>query len=224
MTHSSSPKSRILIRSNSCLTSSKPRHISLAHSTLITIHETPQHKDDPPKPTRMPRVRSCDSLCQRATDKILPHLPQPDDQTKDLDSTGPLKLDVLIDTTGPASSEVKIKQQTETETIHCTITAAEAAWQDHLLKDQKVRKWKLCTSLQIALDQHDALLTDAKRSSVKHECLASLLDDITGSNQRLRYLHQRTAEQSHILDQRTKQLNNASKLILTYNEGLITET
>ncbi|KAH0379142.1 hypothetical protein KCU92_g8318, partial [Aureobasidium melanogenum] len=221
-----SPKSRIPIRANSCPTSPKPRHIGLAHSALITIHETPQQKDDPPKLTRMPRVRSCDSLCQRATDKILPHLPQPDDQTKDLDSAEPLNLDENVNTYGSATSNTipqpEVKQP-DTQSSPCTITAPEAAWQDHLLKDQKARKWKLCTSLQIVLDQHNSLLADVKIFSAKAECLVSLLDDIAGSNQRLRYLHQRAVEQSRILEQQSKQLTSASDLVLTSNKCFIAE-
>ncbi|KAH0369326.1 hypothetical protein KCU65_g3466, partial [Aureobasidium melanogenum] len=222
-----SPKSRIPIRANSCPTSPKPQHISLAHSALITIHETPQQKDAPPRLTRMPRVRSCDSLCQRATDKVLPHLPQPDDLTKDLDSVKPIKLEENINTSRSATSNTipqpEVKHQPETQSPYCTITASEAAWQDHLLKDQKARKWKLCTSLQIILDQHNSLLSDIKISSAKAVCLVSLLNDISGTNQRLRYLHQRTVEQSHVLDQQSKQLASASKLVLTSNKSLITE-
>lgn len=195
------------------------------HSALITIQETPQQKDDPPKPTRMPRVRSCDTLCQRATDKILPHLPQPDVQTKDLDSPEPYKLDGTINAsesiTRATNPEDETKQQPETETLPCTIPAPEAAWQDHLLKDQIARKWKLSTSLQIVLDQHSNLLADVKTSSAKAECLISLLDDVAGNNQRLRYLHQRAVEQSRVLDQQSKQLVSASKLVLTSNSYLI---
>ncbi|KAG9654795.1 hypothetical protein KCU95_g10037, partial [Aureobasidium melanogenum] len=219
-----SPRSRIPIRAKSCPSSPKPRHISLAHSALITIHETPQQKDAPPKLTRMPRVRSCDSLCQRATDKVLPHLPQPNDQTKDLDSVEPLKLDENVNTSGSATSnttfEAEVKQL-ETQSPPCTISASEAAWQDHLSKDQKTRKWKLCTSLQIVLDQHNSLLADIKISSAKAECLVSLLNDVAGNNQRLRYLHQRAMEQSRVLDQQSKQLASASNLVLTSNKSLI---
>ncbi|KAH0344034.1 hypothetical protein KCU83_g8551, partial [Aureobasidium melanogenum] len=222
-----SPRSRIPVRANSCPTSPKPRHISLAHSALITIHESPQQKDDPPKLTRMPRVRSCDSLCQRATDKILPHLPQPDDQIKDLDSIEPHKLDENVNTSGSATSNTipqpEVKQQPDTQSPPCTITASEVAWQDHLLKDQKARKWKLCTSLRIVLDQHNSLLADVNISSAKAECLVSLLDDVARSNQRLRYLHQRAVEQSRILDQQSEQLTSASKLVLTSNKSLIAE-
>ncbi|KAG9561973.1 hypothetical protein KCU71_g7148, partial [Aureobasidium melanogenum] len=88
----------------------------------------------------------------------------PDDQIKDLDSIEPHKLDENVNTSGSATSNTmpqpEVKQQLDTQSPPCTITASEVAWQDHLLKDQKARKWKLCTSLQIVLDQHNSLLAD----------------------------------------------------------------
>lgn len=155
---------------------------------------------------------------------MLPHLPQPNDQTKDLDSVEPLKLDENVNTSGSATSnttfEAEVKQL-EIQSPPCTIYASEAAWQDHLSKDQKTRKWKLCTSLQIVLDQHNSLLADIKISSAKAECLVSLLNDVAGNNQRLRYLHQRAMEQSRVFDQQSKQLASASNLVLTSNKSLI---
>lgn len=174
----------------------------------------------------MPRVRSCDPLCQRATDKVLPHLPQPD-VLKDIDSAEPPKFDENVNKSGSTTSSTTVKieaeQQPEPQSSHCTISASEAAWQDHLLKDQKARKWELSTSLQIVLVQHNTLLADIKTSSAKAECLVSLINDVAGSNQRLRYLHQRAVEQTRVLDQQSKQLVSASKLVLTSNSHLITE-
>jgi hypothetical protein len=175
----------------------------------------------------MPRVRSCDTLYQRATDKTLPHLPQPDDEVKIVHSTEAPKSEEVVTTSTPttdfSNNKAELKQQINDQRSHSTISAPEAAWQDHLFKDQRARKWKTSTALQIVMDQNTTLLSNIKISSAKAECLVSLLNDIAGNNQRLRYLHQRAIEQSHTLSQQSEQLASASKFIIKSNAGLIAE-
>jgi hypothetical protein len=164
---------------------------------------------------------------QRATDKVLPHLPQPDNEIKTIDPTEASKPEEVFRTCSPIANisniEVEPEQQIEDQKTLCTIPALEAAWQDHLLKDQRARKWKMSTALQIVMDQNITLLSDIKIASAKAECLVSLLNDIAGNNQRLRYLHQRAVEQSHTLSQQSEQLKNASKFVIKSNFSLITE-
>jgi hypothetical protein len=81
----------------------------------------------------------------------------------------------------------------------------------------------MSTALQIVMDQNTTLLSDIKIASAKAECLVSLLNDIAGNNQRLRYLHQRAVEQSHTLSKQSEQLANASKFVNKSNASLITE-
>ena len=174
----------------------------------------------------MPRVKSCDKLYQRATDKVLPHLPQLDNEGKIFPSTEAKKSEGDVHTPSPitnCSTSSGMDQHIPTQQPQSMITASEAAWQDHLLKDQRARKWKLSTSLQIVLDQNTTLLSDINLSSAKAECLVSLLNDMAGANQRLRYLHQRAIDQSHTLNQQTEQLANASKFVIKSNATLITE-
>lgn len=89
----------------------------------------------------MPRVELCDSLRQRTTDKVLSHLPQLNDQAKNLDSAETIKFDENVVTSesiaNSATSEAVVKQQREIQSPHCTISAAEAAWQGHLLQNPK---------------------------------------------------------------------------------------
>jgi len=166
-------------------------------------------------------------LYQRATDKDLPHLPQHDSEAKVVDSHEGSKHEEAITPSGllvdSPDNKAETIQQIPTQQPQFMITASEAAWQDHLLADQRARKWKLSTSLQIVLDQNTTLLSDINLSSAKAECLVSLLNDMAGANQRLRYLHQRAIDQSHTLNQQTEQLANASKFVIKSNATLITE-
>jgi hypothetical protein len=158
---------------------------------------------------------------------MLPHLPQPDNEIKTLDSTEADKPEEVLKTSSPieniANTDSEPKRQIQDHTTLCTISAPEAAWQDHLLKDQRARKWKMSTALQIVMDQNTTLISDIKIASAKAECLVSLLNDIAGNNQRLRYLHQRAVEQSHTLSRQSEQLANASNFVIKSNTSLITE-
>ncbi|KAI5268646.1 hypothetical protein E4T47_07693 [Aureobasidium subglaciale] len=50
------------------------------HSTLITIHESPQRTGVSPKLIRTPRIRSRNAFHQRNTEKVPPHLPRSEDE------------------------------------------------------------------------------------------------------------------------------------------------
>ncbi|KAG9847725.1 hypothetical protein KCU98_g5812, partial [Aureobasidium melanogenum] len=148
-----SPRSRIPIRASSCPQSPKPRHLRLLHSGLITIPEGVRQSSADAILTRMPRVRSSDSLYKPTTDKVLPQLPQAE---VIVEVTSEIPLGPTLDDEAHHDineEETTKKVQAATPVSEETVTSEEHAWQEFFAQDRILTRWTLSTNLKAAMDE-----------------------------------------------------------------------
>ncbi|KAI5202873.1 hypothetical protein E4T39_04450 [Aureobasidium subglaciale] len=164
------------------------------HSTLITIHESPQHTSASPKLARMARVRSCDALYQRNTEKILPHLPRPEDEA-DTESFPLAQHEQMI---GIAQPTVRISVlRSDARENYCMTTAPGSTRQGHS-DDQPARLRNTSIALKASISDNATLLADIMVADA--------------------------SENRDTLVQQSEQLASASQFILKMNNMLVTKS
>ncbi|KAH0336530.1 hypothetical protein KCU81_g8536, partial [Aureobasidium melanogenum] len=218
-----SPRSRIPVRSSSCPQSPKPRHLRLLHSGLITIPEGTRQSSADAILTRMPRVRSSDSLYKPVTDKVLPQLPQAE---VTLEVTPEAPLNPALDKKAHCNiceEEAKNEVQTIAPVVVETVILEEHAWQEFFVQERTLTRWTISTNLEAAMDATKTQLQNINTARVKHDCLVELCKGISETNAQLQPLCQRAIDQHQALAQKETQLCNASNYVLERNDVLITK-
>ncbi|KAG9595391.1 hypothetical protein KCU77_g3679, partial [Aureobasidium melanogenum] len=218
-----SPRSRIPIRASSCPQSPKPRHLRLLHSGLITIPDGARQSSTDAILTRMPRVKSSDSLDKPTTAKVLPHLPQAEVIVEITPET-PLSPSLDEEAHHSINEEETTKEaQATTSVLVEIVTSEEHAWQGFHVQDQNLTRWTLSTNLKTAMDETKNQLQKINTARVKYDCLTELCKGISETNNQLQPLCQQALDQHQAFIQKDTQLCNASNYVLDRNEILITK-
>lgn len=191
----------------------------LLHSGLITIPEGARQSSADDILTRMPRVRSSDSLYKSVTDKVLPQLPQ-------AEVTPEAPLNPALDEKAHCNiceEEAKNEVQTIAPVVVETMISEEHAWQEFFVQERTLTRWTLSTNLKPAMDATKTQLQNINTARVKYDCLVELCKGISETNTHLQPLCQRAIDQHQALAQKETQLCNASNYVLERNDVLITK-
>ncbi|KAI5237443.1 hypothetical protein E4T43_08066 [Aureobasidium subglaciale] len=135
------------------------------HSTLITIHESPQRTGVSPKLIRTPRIRSRNAFHQRNTEKVPPHLPRSEDEVDT--RFFPLARPVQIVEFARPTMLISVAES------NATITAL-GSHERERSDDQSASLWDTSIALKVTIGDNAALFAGIMIADGKNECLLSL--------------------------------------------------